>query len=427
MQTLVDELAVKGKAARKAARQLAKTTGKVKNQALLNIADSLKSRQEDILEANESDVDAGRQKGLPEYYLDRMMLTPERLSAISDDVRGVAALPDPVGEILEMRVVPNGLQVGRRRVPLGVVGVIYESRPNVTVDISTLCLKSGNAVILRGGSDTINSNTALANVIREAISGAGVTEDAVQLFESTDRELVGRMLKAREHIDLLIPRGGQELINRVAQEASMPAITGGVGVCHTYVDGEADLDKAADIVFNAKVQRYSVCNAMDTMIVHSSVAPGFLPVMAGRFAEAGVEMRCDRRALSLIGPANGGSGLKTATATEEDWSTEFLALIAGVRVVDSLDEALEHIEKYGSGHSDAIVTEDYSAAMRFLDEVDSSAVFVNCSTRFNDGGEFGLGAEVAISTNKFHARGPMGLRELTSYKWTVMGNGQIRT
>ena len=273
MQTLVDELAVKGKAARKAARQLAKTTGKVKNQALLNIADGLKSRQEDILEANERDVDAGRQKGLPEYYLDRMMLNPERLSGIADDVRGVATLPDPVGEILEMRVMPNGLQVGRRRVPLGVVGVIYESRPNVTVDISTLCLKSGNAVILRGGSDTINSNTALANVIREAISGAGVTEDAVQLFESTDRDLVGRMLKAREHIDLLIPRGGQELINRVAQEASMPAITGGVGVCHTYVDREADLDKAADIVFNAKVQRYSVCNAMDTMIVHSSVAP----------------------------------------------------------------------------------------------------------------------------------------------------------
>ena len=222
------------------------------------------------------------------------------------------------------------------------------------MDISTLCLKSGNAVILRGGSDTINSNTALANVIREAVSDAGVTEDAVQLFESTDRELVGRMLEAREYIDLLIPRGGQELINRVAREAKMPAITGGVGVCHTYVDGEADLDKAADIVFNAKVQRYSVCNAMDTMIVHSSVAPGFLPVMADRFAEAGVEMRCDRRALSLIGPNDGTNGLKTAAATEEDWSTEFLALIAGVRVVDSLDEALGHIEKYGSGHSDAI-------------------------------------------------------------------------
>ena len=427
MQTVVDELAVKGKAARKAARQLAKTTGKAKNQALLNVADGLKSRQEDILEANDRDIEAGRNKGLPEYYLDRMMLNPERLAAIADDIRSVAALPDPVGEIMEMRVMPNGLQVGRRRVPLGVVGVIYESRPNVTVDISTLCLKSGNAVILRGGSDTINSNTALANAIREAVSDAGVTEDAVQLFESTDRDLVGRMLEARDYIDLLIPRGGQELINRVARDATMPAITGGVGVCHTYVDREADLDKAADIVFNAKVQRYSVCNAMDTMIVHSSVAPGFLPVMADRFAEAGVEMRCDRRALSLVGPTGETIGLNATSATEEDWRTEFLALIAGVRVVDSLDEALDHIDRYGSGHSDAIVTEDYSAAMRFLDEVDSSAVFVNCSTRFNDGGEFGLGAEVAISTNKFHARGPMGLRELTSYKWTVMGNGQVRT
>ena len=326
-----------------------------------------------------------------------------------------------------MRSMPNGLQVGRRRVPLGVVGVIYESRPNVTVDISTLCLKSGNAVILRGGSDTIDSNTALANVIRQAVAEAGAPEDAVQLFQSTDRELVGRMLEAREYIDLLIPRGGQELINRVARDAKMPAITGGVGVCHTYVDKEANLDMAADIVFNAKVQRYSVCNAMDTLLVHSAVAPAYLPKMASRFAEAGVEMRCDRRALSLLGPSNGGGALQVLPASEDDWSTEFLALIAGVRVVDSLDDALDHIQTYGSGHSDAIVTEDYSAAMRFVDEVDSSAVFVNCSTRFNDGGQFGLGAEVAISTNKFHARGPMGLKELTSYKWTVMGTGQVRT
>ena len=326
-----------------------------------------------------------------------------------------------------MKTVPNGLQVGRRRVPLGVVGVIYESRPNVTVDISTLCLKSGNAVILRGGSDTINSNTALANIIREAVADAGAPENAVQLIESTDRELVGQMLEARDYIDLLIPRGGQELINRVARDAKMPAITGGVGVCHTYVDKEADLDMALDIVFNAKVQRYSVCNAMDTLLVHSAVAPAYLPRMAGKFAQAGVEMRCDRRALSLIGPSNGSGAFQVIPASEEDWSTEFLALIAGVRVVDSLDDALDHIETYGSGHSDAIVTEDYSAAMRFVDEVDSSAVFVNCSTRFNDGGQFGLGAEVAISTNKFHARGPMGLKELTSYKWTVLGSGQVRT
>ena len=427
MKTMTDELVHKGEAARIAARQLAKVSGGVRNQALLNIADRVVDEQDAILDANRIDLDAGRQKGLPEYYLDRMMLDLERLEAIASDVRSVASLPDPVGEIIEMRSMPNGLQVGRRRVPLGVVGVIYESRPNVTVDISTLCLKSGNAVILRGGSDTINSNTALADVIRQAVAEAGAPENAVQLFQSTDRQLVGRMLEARDYIDLLIPRGGQELINRVARDAKMPAITGGVGVCHTYVDKEADLDMAADIVFNAKVQRYSVCNAMDTLLVHSTVAPAYLPKIASKFAEAGVEMRCDRRALSLLGPSNGGRALQVIPASEDDWSTEFLALIAGVRVVDSLDDALNHIQTYGSGHSDAIVTEDYSAAMRFVDEVDASAVFVNCSTRFNDGGQFGLGAEVAISTNKFHARGPMGLKELTSYKWTVMGSGQVRT
>ena len=427
MKTMTDELTRKGEAARIAARGLSKVSGGVRNRALLNIAERVVDEQDAILDANRTDLDAGRQKGLPEYYLDRMMLNPERLEAIASDVRSVASLPDPVGEVIEMRSMPNGLQVGRRRVPLGVVGVIYESRPNVTVDISTLCLKSGNAVILRGGSDTINSNTALADVIRQAVAEAGAPENAVQLFQSTDRELVGRMLEAREYIDLLIPRGGQELINRVARDAKMPAITGGVGVCHTYVDKEANLDMAADIVFNAKVQRYSVCNAMDTLLVHSAVAPAYLPKIASKFADAGVEMRCDRRALSLLGPSNGGGALQVIPASEDDWSTEFLALIAGVRVVDSLDDALDHIQTYGSGHSDAIVTEDYSAAMRFVDEVDSSAVFVNCSTRFNDGGQFGLGAEVAISTNKFHARGPMGLKELTSYKWTVMGSGQVRT
>ena len=427
MQTTVDELATKGRTARIAARQLAKTGGGVRTQALLNIAERLESGRDEILRANELDLENGRAKGLESYYLDRMMLDPDRLGAIASDVRNVAALADPVGETIEMKAMPNGLQVGRRRVPLGVVGVVYESRPNVTVDISSLCLKSGNAVILRGGSDTINSNTALAGAIREAIADAGAPADAVQLFQSTDRELVGRMLRADDYIDLLIPRGGQELINRVAREATMPAITGGVGVCHTYVDREADVEMAAEIVFNAKVQRYSVCNAMDTVIVHSAAAPAFLPVMAGRFAEAGVEMRCDLRALSLVGPTNGSEVPRVKPAADEDWSTEFLDLIAGVRIVDSLDEALEHIETYGSGHSDAIVTEDYSAAMRFVDEVDSSAVFVNCSTRFNDGGQFGLGAEVAISTSKFHARGPMGLRELTSYKWTVLGSGQVRT
>ena len=426
-KTKVDELTAKGKTARAAARQLAKTAGATRTQALLNIADRLESEQAEILQANERDLAMGRDKGLEAYYLDRMLLDPDRLNSIAADVRSVAALPDPVGETIEMKTMPNGLQVGRRRVPLGVIGVIYEARPNVTVDISSLCLKSGNAVILRGGSDTINSNTALSRLIRRAIADAGAPKDAVQLFGSTDRALVGRMLEARDYIDLLIPRGGQELVNRVAREAKMPAITGGVGVCHTYVDRDANLGMAAEIVFNAKVQRYSVCNAMDTVIVHSAAAPAFLPIMASRFADAGVEMRCDLRALSLIGPTNGLSTLKATPATEQDWSTEFLDLIAGVRIVDSLDEAMQHIETFGSGHSDAIVTENHTAAMRFLDEVDSSAVFVNCSTRFNDGGQFGLGAEVAISTSKFHARGPMGLRELTSYKWTVMGSGQVRS
>ena len=423
-QVVADELEVKGKAARRAARALARLRTEVKNRALLSLADGLTARQEELIEANERDHLAGRQDGLSEALLDRLLLNPERLEATASGVRDVVRLPDPVGETIDMRVLPNGLQVGRRRVPLGVIGAIYESRPNVTVDISALCLKSGNAVILRGGKEAINSNGALAKLVRESIEAAGGPADAVQFIESTDRTLVGRMLKMRGTIDLMIPRGGQELIRRVAEEAAMPAVTGGVGVCHTYVDRSAHLEMALEIVHNAKVQRPSVCNAMDTLIVHSSMAPAYLPRLGKRWAQAGVEMRCDRRALSVIGPVE---GLRTTTASEDDWGTEFLSLTAAVKVVDSLDEALEHIETYGSGHSEAIVTEDYAAAMRFVDEVDSSAVMVNASTRFNDGAEFGLGAEVAISTNKLHARGPMGLRELTSYKWVVLGTGQIRT
>ena len=423
MHTTVDELKIKGDAARAASRALAKLPGRVKDEALLRVAAALKSGQEQIVAANEEDCEAGRQAGLDESLLDRLLLDPDRLNGVAADVRNVGALPDPVGESFDMRVMPNGLQVGRRRVPLGVIGTIYESRPNVTIEISSLCLKSGNAVILRGGKEAIRTNKALADLIRGSISTAGVPEDAVQFIESTDRAVVGRMLKAKDAIDLIIPRGGQELIRRVAAEAAMPAITGGVGVCHTYVDKAADLDMAVDVVYNAKVQRPSVCNALDTMIVHSGISPAYLPKIAERFAAAGVEMRCDRRALSILGNVE---GLRIRSAADEDWSTEFLSLTAGVKVVDSLDEALEHIETYGSGHSEAIVSEDYGAAMRFLDEVDASAVLVNASTRFNDGGQFGLGAEVAISTNKFHARGPMGLRELTSYKWVVMGSGQVR-
>ena len=418
-----DELDVKGRAARKAARKLATISAGVKNAALQNVADGLKAREEEILAANEKDIANGRERGLEEYFLDRLLLTPERLEGLASDVRGIAALPDPIGEVIDQRNMPNGMTVGKRRVPLGVIGAVYESRPNVTIDISSLCLKSGNAIILRGGSDAINSNTALASLVKDAIADAGIPDDAVQVMETTDRAVVGQMLKAKGIIDLLIPRGSQALINRVATEATIPAITGGVGVCHTYVDSEADLEMALDIVDNAKVSRPSVCNALDTVLVHSGRASSFLPALAKRWQEVGVEMRCDTRALSLLGTANGSQAVPV---TEEDWMTEHLSLTAGVRVVDSLDEALEHIEVYGSGHSEAIVTEDYGAAMRFLDEVDAGAVFVNASTRFNDGGQFGLGAEIAISTDKMHARGPMGLKELTSYKWTVLGSGHIR-
>ena len=420
---MIDELAVKGKAARKAARRLATISADVKNAALHNVADGLKAREEEILAANERDIANGRERGLEDYFLDRLLLTPERVEGLAKDVRGIAALPDPVGEVIEQRNVPNGMTVGKRRVPLGVIGAVYESRPNVTIDISSLCLKSGNAIILRGGSDAINSNTALATLVKDSIAEAGVPEDAVQVMETTDRAVVGQMLTAKGIIDLLIPRGSQALINRVAAEATIPAITGGVGVCHTYVDRQADVGMALEIVNNAKVSRPSVCNALDTVIVHSESAQAFLPALAKRWEDVGVEMRCDMRALSMLGSSNGARAVQVS---DEDWQTEHLSLTAGVRVVDSLDEALEHIERYGSGHSEAIVTEDYAAAMRFLDEVDAGAVFVNASTRFNDGGQFGLGAEVAISTDKMHARGPMGLKELTSYKWTVLGDGHIR-
>ena len=419
----IDELTVKGKAARKAARKLATISADVKNAALHNVAHGLKAREEEVLAANEKDIANGRKRGLEEYFLDRLLLTPERLEGLANDVRGIAALPDPVGEMIDMRNVPNGMTVGKRRVPLGVIGAVYESRPNVTIDISSLCLKSGNAIILRGGSDAINSNTALASLVKDSIADAGIPDDAVQVMETTDRAVVGQMLTAKGIIDLLIPRGSQALINRVAAEATIPAITGGVGVCHTYVDSQANIDMALDIVDNAKVSRPSVCNALDTVIVHSETAQSFLPQLAKRWKDVGVEMRCDMRALSMLGSSNGARAVQVS---EEDWQTEHLSLTAGVRVVDSLDEALEHIEMYGSGHSEAIVTDDYSAAMRFLDEVDAGAVFVNASTRFNDGGQFGLGAEVAISTDKMHARGPMGLKELTSYKWTVLGDGHIR-
>ena len=421
--TSEDILKAKGKEARTSGRQLAKLGTAVKNRALLNLADRLLAEQETILLANRADCDEAKGNGLSSAWLDRLLLTPERLEAMARDVRSVASLPDPVGEMIDARVLPNGLSIGKRRVPLGVIGAIYESRPNVTIDIFTLSFKSGNACFLRGGHEALRSNKALVEVVWRALEESDVPRGVLQFVEDPDRALVESMLEMREYIDLLVPRGGADLIRYVGENASMAVVTGGVGVCHTYVDKSANLDMASAISYNAKVQRPTVCNAMDTLLVHSEVAPSWLPRIASEWGQAGVQMRCDRRALSILAPSGNEA---VQEATDEDWGKEHLALVASVRIVDSLDDALDHIELYGSGHSEAIVAEDYTAAMRFLDEVDAAAVFVNASTRFTDGAEFGLGAEVGISTQKFHARGPMGLRELTTYKWVIMGTGQVR-
>jgi len=423
MKSAVEELKEKGRAAKAASRRMAYLSTEVKNQALHNIADGLLAKKAEILSANQIDYREAEASGMNAAMLDRLMLSSARLESMAQDVRAVAALPDPVGEVFDMRTLPNGLLIGRKRVPLGVIGAIYESRPNVTVDISVLCLKSGNAVILRGGREAIHSNSALAGVIQEACKRAGMPDGAVQFIENTDRVLVNDMLKMRGVIDLLIPRGGAGLIKLVIENAAVPVVTGGVGVCHTYIDRSADVAGAVAIAFNAKVQRPTVCNALDTLLVHTCIAEEYLPLVAAEWAKAGVEMHCDARALAIL---KSNPSLKLVTATDEDWGKEFLSLTAAVRVMDSVDEALEHIERYGSGHSEAIITGDYGAAMRFLNEVDAACVYVNASTRFTDGSQFGLGAEVGISTQKMHARGPLGVRELTTYKWIIFGNGQIR-
>jgi glutamate-5-semialdehyde dehydrogenase len=423
MKSAVTELEEKGKAAKAASRKLALLPTEIKNKALLGITDALVAKQNEILSANNQDYKESEASGMSAAMLDRLMLNPDRLEGIANDVKTVAALPDPVGEVIEERTLPNGLQLSRKRVPLGVIGAIYESRPNVTVDISALCLKSGNAVILRGGKEALRSNLALAKVVQEAAYKAGVPQGVVQIIESTDRSIIEHMLKMKGTIDLIIPRGGAGLIKFVAENATMPVLTGGIGVCHTYVDKSADLNKAVAIAYNAKVQRPTVCNALDTLLVHVEIAPKYLPLIAQEWTKAGVEMHCDKRTLSILGPI---SSLKLVPAKTEDWGKEFLALTAAIKVVDSLDEALEYIERYGSGHSEAIVAEDKSAAARFLNEVDAACVYANASTRFTDGAQFGLGAEIGISTQKFHARGPMALRELTSYKWIIIGDGQVR-
>ncbi|MFH1032396.1 MAG: glutamate-5-semialdehyde dehydrogenase [Chloroflexota bacterium] len=419
----IEELEGKGRQAKAASRRLAYLSTDIKNKALVNISNDLLTKKGDILRANEIDLKEAKAAGMDAAMLDRLLLDSKRLEGMARDVLAVAGLPDPVGESFERRTLPNGLRISRKRVPLGVIGVIYESRPNVTIDISVLCLKSGNAVILRGGKEAVHSNSALVKVVQEAANQAGVPEGAVQYIENTDRALINHMLGMNTIIDLLIPRGGAGLIKFAAENASMPVVTGGIGVCHTYVEATADIQKAVAIAYNAKVQRPTVCNALDCLLVHQGIAGEYLPAIATEWTKAGVEMHCDGRALSILRQY---PDFKMCPATDEDWGKEFLALVAAVKVVDSLDEALAHIERYGSGHSEAIVTEDRTSAKRFLNEVDAACVYVNASTRFTDGGQFGLGAEVGISTQKLHARGPMGLKELTSYKWIIRGTGQVR-
>jgi glutamate-5-semialdehyde dehydrogenase len=423
MSSAIEILEMKAKEAKAAAHRMAFLSTEIKNKALHNISIDLIFRQEEILAANKMDYHAAQSGGMNAAMLDRLMLNNNRLEGMAKDVLSVAALPDPIGEMFDVRTLPNSLIIGRKRVPLGVIGAIYESRPNVTIDISVLCLKSGNAVFLRGGKETIRSNSVLVKVIQDAAYRAGIPQGAVQFLENTDHSLVEHMLQMNHYIDLVVPRGGSGLIKFVAETARMPVVTGGIGVCHTYVDKSADIEKAVAIVYNAKVQRPTVCNALDTVLVHRDIAGKYLPLIAAELNKAGVELHCDNKSLDIL---KTNSSLRLQKATEEDWGKEFLALIAAIKVVDSLDACLEHIEKYGSGHSEAIVTEDYSSGMRFLNEVDAACVYLNASTRFTDGSQFGLGAEVGISTQKFHARGPLGLKELTTYKWIIFGNGQVR-
>lgn len=417
-EKLTSEAKEKALKAREAASVLATLSTAVKDAALHRMADGLLSNQQAILDANTKDVEAGRERGLSDALIDRLSLNQKRIEAMAEGLRQVAALPDPVGSIVSGWTRPNGLVVQKVRVPLGVVGCIYEARPNVTVDVVGLCLKSGNATVLRGGSEAINSNLALVDVLRKAAAESGVPEDAIQLICSTDRAEAQAMMRLNGIIDVLVPRGGAGLIRTVIETATVPVIETGVGNCHTYVDASADLRMAEEIAFNAKVQRCSVCNAMETLLVHRDVAEKFLPSMAERYRKAGVELRGCPRTRQIVPWAK--------EATEEDWYTEYLALILAVRVVDSLEDAIAHINKYGSKHSEAIVTSDYFAAKRFTERVDAAAVYVNASTRFTDGFEFGMGAEVGISTQKLHARGPMGLEALTSTKFVVWGEGQIR-
>lgn len=413
-----EQMQVLGQQARTASRVVAAADTNSKNRALMATVDALHDASAALIDANAKDLAAGRAKGLDAAMLDRLELTPKRIAGMIEGLQQVAALADPIGEITDMRFMPSGIQVGRMRVPLGVIGIIYESRPNVTVEAASLCLKAGNACILRGGSEAIHSNTAIAACIRQGLQTAGLPATAVQVVETTDRAAVGELITMPQYVDVIVPRGGKGLIERISKDARVPVIKHLDGVCHVYIDDDADVDKALRIAMNAKTHRYGVCNAMETLLVHFAVAEKTLLPLMAQLQEKGVELRgCDRTRAIL-------SGVKQAT--EDDWYAEYLAPILAIRIVDNLDAAIAHINKYGSQHTDAIVTENYTKARRFLREVDSSSVMVNASTRFADGFEYGLGAEIGISTDKIHARGPVGLEGLTSQKYVVFGDGHVR-
>lgn len=407
-----------GQRARAASRLVAKAESGVKNAALAAMASSIEASADSLLKANRRDMQAGKESGLDAALLDRLELNPSRISAMAQGIRDIIALSDPIGEITGLSYRPSGLQVGRMRVPLGVIGIIYESRPNVTADAAGLCLKAGNSAILRGGSEALHSNQAIAACVHEGLRVVGLPVDAVQVIETTDRAAVGELIRLKEYVDVLVPRGGKSLIERVSKEATVPVIKHLDGVCHVYIDSNADVQKAIAVAYNAKTQRYGTCNTMETLLVDSAIAEQVLPTLGKMYRDAGVELRGCERTQRLLPGIN--------AATQEDWYAEYLAPILAVRVVDGLDSALDHIQKYSSAHTDAIITEDYSKARRFLREVDSSSVMVNASTRFADGFEYGLGAEIGISTDKLHARGPVGLEGLTTLKYIVLGDGHVR-
>lgn len=419
-ESVLDYMSRLGRAAREASRVVARATTAQKNQALLAAADALDAARAQLTEANEKDLANGRANGLEPAMLDRLALTPARIDDMIEGLRQVATLPDPIGEIRDMRYVPSGIQLGKMRVPLGVVGIIYESRPNVTIDAASLCLKSGNATILRGGSEAIHSNQAIAACIQTGLAKAGLPASVVQVVETTDRAAVGALITMPEYVDVIVPRGGKGLIERISRDAKVPVIKHLDGICHVYIDVAADLDKAIRVADNAKTQRYAPCNTMETLLVHAGIADRVLPPLAAIYRDKGVELRGDAATRALL-------GADVLEATEEDWRTEYNAPILSIRIVDGLDAAIEHINTYGSQHTDAIITENFTDARRFLTEVDSASVMVNASTRFADGFEYGLGAEIGISTDKLHARGPVGLEGLTSEKYVVFGDGHVRT